>query len=152
MTGRSKKLLTVVGYPVCVLIGVAITMGLIPVYRIVSSITFGRHIQTVMSANETHSAVLLRKHNLADFNFIVEVDGLRVYTSPDLCGGADHEYRETLVWDKSGQTVVLELMGKRVFAYNANDKVSLGRGQLEEYEFHPMPNDLDCAYLKDIDE
>ena len=84
---------------------------------------------------------MLRKHNLADINFRMKVDGESVYESPDLMGFPDHLYRETLVWDKSGTVVVLELMGKRVFAYNADDKRPLVKGEIPNYEFYPTLSD-----------
>lgn len=132
--------------------GVIITLLSIPVYWLFSSLTVGRPIQTLRSPNDRHTAVLRRKHNLADFNFIVEINGRTVYISPDLCGAGDRSLRESLVWDKSGQVVVLELMGKRVFAYNATDGEVLGKGQLVGREFHPAPEDNFCTLLRDIDE
>ncbi len=132
--------------------GVVISLLAIPVYWFVSSLTFGRPIQTLHSPNPGHTAVLRRKHTLVDFNFIVEVNGEAVYRSPDLCA-ADRSLRETLVWDKSGQVVVLELMGKRVFAYNATDRQVLGKGQLSGRDFYPTQEDnYFCAVLSDIDE
>ena len=82
-------------------------------------------------------AKLLKKHNLGDINFIVKVDGERVYESSDLMPFPDHVYRETLLWDKTDTVVVLELMGKRVFAYNADEKREVVKGELANYEFYP---------------
>jgi hypothetical protein len=64
----------------------------------------------------------------------------------------DRSYRETLVWDKSGHIVVLELMGKRVFAYDAVNKRRLGKGELSKYQLYPMPSDYVYVELKDIDQ
>lgn len=149
---KPTKIAKVTGFLVCLTIGVLIGLIYVPVYKFGTSIWGGRHIQTLVSPNGRHSADLLRKHNLADFNFIVKVDGNRVFESPDLAGFPDNLYRETLVWDKTGRIVVLELMGKRVFAYDTREARNLGKGELRQYEFYPMPNDYFYVYLKDIDE
>lgn len=147
-----KQIAKVTGFLVCLTIGILIGLISVPVYKIGTSILGGRHIQTLVSPDGKRSAVLLRRNNLADFNFIVNVDGNRVYESSDLQGLPDNLYRETLVWDKTGKIVVLELMGKRVFAYDAEQQRILGKGELRQYEFYPMPNDYFYVYLEDIDE
>jgi hypothetical protein len=135
-------------YPACFLIGLA----LMPIYGFVSGELWGQNIQTLDSPNAAHRASLLKKYNLADINFIVKVDGVRVYESPDLIPFADRSYREALVWDKTGRVVMLELMGKRVFAYDAISKRRLERGELKNYVMYPMASDNVYVYLKDIDE
>ena len=145
-----KKLLTgvkVLAYPACFLLGIT----LLPTYGIVSGL-WGRNIQTLESPAGDHRVSLLKKHNLADINFIVKVDGVRVYESPDLMPFPDRLYRETLVWDKTGKIVVLELMGKRVFAYDVVNKRRLGKGELAQYQLYPVPSDYVYVNLKDIDE
>ena len=123
-----------------------------PVYGFVSGELWGKNIQTLESPHNEHNASLLKKYNLADINFIVKVDGVRVYESPDLIPFSDRSYREALVWDKTGRIVMLELLGKRVFAYDAVAKRSLGRGELKNYQMYPMSSDNVYVYLKDIDE
>lgn len=149
---ETKRISKAAGFFACVTVGIFTGLLINPFYQIAASITIGRSIQPLYSPSRNHKAVLLRKHNLADFNFIVKVDGDKVYQSPDLCGGGDHSFRETLVWDKTGQVVILELMGKRVFAYDAVNKRNLEKGELNQYEFSPMPGDYFCIYLRDIDE
>ncbi|MCA1618104.1 MAG: hypothetical protein LC795_02075 [Acidobacteria bacterium] len=140
--------LKVIAYPACFVVGMMAT----PAYGIFSGVFWGKNIQTLESPNGEHRAVLLKKFNLADINFIVKVDGERVYYSPDLMGFPDRWYRETLVWDKTGRVVVLELMGKRVFAYDTQTKRELQKGELNQYQLWPMPSDHNYADLKDIDE
>lgn len=149
---EAKRIAKVTDFLICLTIGVFIGLIAVPFYQIATSLFGGRHIQTLVSPNGKHSAVLLRKHNLVDTNFIVKVDGHRIYESPDLAGFSDNLYRETLVWDKTGRIVVLELMGKRIFAYDAVKERMLGKGELQQYELYPMPNDYFYVYLKDIDE
>ena len=140
--------LRILAYPACFLLGIA-TM---PMYGIVSGTLWGRNIQTLDSPHGEHRAALLKKYNLADINFIVKVDSKRVYESPDLMPFTDRSYRETLVWDKTGKVVVLELMGKRVFAYDALNKRMLGKGELSQYQLYPAPSDYVYVDLKDIDQ
>ena len=141
--------LRILAYPGCLLLGLVFT----PVYGFVSA-TFlsGESMQTLYSPDGTHRATLLRKYNLADFNFIVKIDGQRVYESPDLIPFSDRSYRETLVWDKNSKIVVLELMGKKVFAYDVANKRRLGKGELQQYRLYPLPTDNVYVVLKDIDE
>ena len=72
--------------------------------------------------------------------------------SPDLMPFFDHEYRETLVWDTTGRIVVLELMAKHVFAYDAKEHRPLRKGELVRYTLYPQPTDYVYVELKDIDE
>ncbi|MCW5957436.1 MAG: hypothetical protein KIT61_12685 [Pyrinomonadaceae bacterium] len=147
---RRRKFLIIVG-----LAGVLATAILIaisaPYMRYFWGVFIGEHLQTSISPSGEYTAVLRQKLNLADFNFTVYVDGQRVYTSPDLCGG---DYDEKLIWSKSGVAVVLVVKGRRVFAYDAREKRFLGKGQLGDFDVQPdlKPFELDCAYPKDLDE
>jgi hypothetical protein len=56
------------------------------------------------------------------------------------------------VWDETGRVVMLELMGKHVFAYDAEKKRDLVKGELKQYKFYPTPADQNYAAFVDIDE
>jgi hypothetical protein len=142
------KGLRVLAYPACILIGLAA----MPVYGVVSGLVWGKTLQSLPSSDKAHTATLLKKYNLADINFIVKVDGQRVFVSSDLMSFPDRWYRETLLWDESGKVVVLELMGKRVFAYDVQAKRRLEKGELSHYKLFPMPSDHNYAPIKDLDE
>lgn len=142
------KALVLFGCPACLLLG----MISLPAYRLVKTIIWGKNVQVLESPETNHRAALIKKYNIADINFIVKVDGEPVYESADLMPFPDHMYRETLVWDKTGRVVVLELMGKRVFAYDTVDRKRLGKGELKQYQLYPMPSDYVYIDLKDIDE
>jgi hypothetical protein len=122
------------------------------IYGAVSGILWGKTVQILYSPDEKHHAALLKKENLADINFIVEVDGRRIYESPDFMPFVDGSYRETLLWDKTGRVVVLELMGKRVFAYDTQARRRLQKGELGQYTLFPLPSDQNYAEISDIDE
>lgn len=139
------------GYFACLLLGIGFGIIAMPVYRVVTGIIGGRTVQTISSPNG-NQAVLYKKHNLADVNFKVAVGGETVYVSPDLMPFPDGMYRETLVWDETGRVVVLELMGKRVFAYDIVEKRKLVKGELSQYKLYPTTNEYVYVYLKDIDD
>ena len=123
-------------------------------YGIPALLRIPRKLQEISPAISTnHSAVLYKKNGLGDFNFIVKLDGKTVYTSPDYMTYPDFQYRETLLWDETGKVLVLELMGKRVFAIEAETGKKLQKGELQGLKFHPVPSDKDFyAPLKDLDE
>ncbi len=148
MKQKLLRFLVLFGCPACLLIGAAT----LPAYGVISGILWGRNVQTITSSDGEHRAVLLRKENLADINFIVKVDGKTVYRSPDLMPFSDRKYRETLLWDKTERIVVLELMGKRVFAYDTVTDNKLGKGEIGTYTLYPMPSDYVYIDLKDIDD
>jgi hypothetical protein len=145
---RLKNFLKLAAYPLCFLLG----LQFYPAYELLSILAKPRRLQTVVASGGKHTAELYKKHNLADINFIVSVDGQRVYVSSDLNGFLDGEYRETLLWDKTGTVVVLELMGKHVFAFNAETKQTLKKGELQSYKLYPLLSDVQYAPIKDIDE
>ena len=138
-------------YTFCLFAGITLGLIFMPTYRVVSSVFGGRTLQTVWSDSGQH-AVLYKQYSLMNINFKVEVDGQIVYISPDVLNFPDGMYRETLVWDETGRVVVLELMGKRVFAYDAVEKRKLGKGELSQYKLHPTPSDNVLEELHDIDE
>ncbi len=147
-----EKSYKLIGFAICLTIGIFIGLLSYPFYQIISGITIGRHLETLYAPETNHNATLLKKLNLADINFIVKVDGVKVYTSPDYMGFPDHLYRENLVWDKSGKIVVLELMGKRTFGYNAEEKREITKNELEKYVFYPTPSDTNYAPIRDLTE
>jgi hypothetical protein len=111
-----------------------------------------RKIQTLESPNRKDSATLYKINGLGDINFIVKVNGVQVYRTGDLETLPDHLYRETLLWDKKGEVLVLELMGKKVFAYNTAINKALYKGELRDYSLSPLPtDDRFSTPLEDID-
>lgn len=95
-------------------------------------------LQTLRSPDGFHTAELLRADHL-DRNYVVRVDGARVYVSPDFAPRSDLPYRETLVWDKTGHVVVLEVARHRIFGYNVEKGAPLSDEELLAVEFAPDP-------------
>lgn len=87
---------------------------------------FGIHDQRVVqildSADGSTRAELVRRYALFDLNFMVFVNGQKIYTSPDFDGTYKIAYRETICWDTSGKDLVLEIAGRRLFGYNLATK------------------------------
>ncbi len=95
-------------------------------------------LQTLQSPDGLHTAELVRSDHL-DRNYIVRVDGARVYVSPDFSPRNDLPYRETLAWDETGRVVVLEVARRRIFGYDAVKRETLSEEELLAVEFPPDP-------------
>jgi hypothetical protein len=69
-----------------------------------------RTVQVLYSPDGKQKAVLKRMDGI-DLVFYVKVNGRKVYSSPDFAPNHKVDFRERLVWDKSGTIVVLEVIG-----------------------------------------
>ena len=83
-----------------------------------------------------HRAKLIR-HQGIDVNFRVVVDCENIYYSPDFAP-VEFDFREQIAWDKTGNIVVLEVAGKRLFAYDAEQKRQLSDSELLSVEYTPF--------------
>lgn len=110
---------------------------------------FGTPVQTVRSTESGNVAVLREHFGIIDYNISVEVNGTSVYRSGDIQGISPTQLRGTLIWDKTGQVVVLELMGRPAFAYDAANNRNVGKSFIKELDFYPMPQDFWFAELPD---
>jgi hypothetical protein len=90
-------------------------------------------VMTKYSPDGNHGAKLYRVQGI-DVDFSVIVDGNRVYDSPDFAP-VHADFREQIAWDKSGQILVLEVGGKRLFGYQAVEKKPLTDAELLSVEF-----------------
>jgi hypothetical protein len=124
--------------------GLIFGLLMIPVGYISWEIYFGTPIQTLNS--EGHTATLRRMFGIIDYNLVVEVDGKRVYHSGDIWGISERQLRATLVWDKTGRVVAYEQMGKIVFAYDAQEKRTIGNDELKDYCLSPMPETYELYF------
>jgi hypothetical protein len=86
----------------------------------------------------SHRAELLRMDGI-DRNYVVKVDGRVVYGSPDFSPRTDLAFRETLLWDRTGRVVILQVAGHRIFGYDAEAYRRLGDGELLAIELPPEP-------------
>lgn len=74
-------------------------------------------LQVLRSLDGEHEVELVRSDHL-DRNYLVYVDGRRVYVSPDFAPGHDFPFRESLLWDATGRVILLEVAGHRIFGYD----------------------------------
>ena len=93
-------------------------------------------IQNKSNSTNSHRAKLIR-HQAIDVNFKVVVDGEQVYFSPDFAP-VDFDFREQIAWDKTGNIIILEVAGKRLFAYDAERKRQLSDGEMLSVEYTPF--------------
>ena len=94
------------------------------------------HVMTKTSPDGGHTAKLVRSQGI-DVNFDLSVDGDRVYWSPDFAP-EKADFRERIAWDESGQSVVLEVGGERLFGYSATEKRPLTDTELLKIAFTPF--------------
>lgn len=126
----SKKVLLAVG---CLIAGAAIFFVLI-----VAAFYFSA-VSTVMkkaSPDGQHNAELVRIDGI-DVNFRLNVDGRRVYSSPDFAPSRT-DFREQIVWSAGNNIVVLEVGDERIFGYDAAERRELSDAELLNVQFTPF--------------
>jgi hypothetical protein len=90
------------------LIGFAVVFGIMLLPAMIGFWPNRTKLQTLRSPNGRWTAELFRSDSI-DRNYTVRVGGARVYASPDFSPRQDIPYRETLLWDKTGRIVILEV-------------------------------------------
>ena len=107
-------------------------MGILLVAVIASALYFYfSHVTTVQrktSPDGMHRARLVRYDSI-DVNFEVIVDGEKVFRSADFAP-VKHDFREQINWDASGNSVVLEVAGQRLFGYDAQRRRKLSDNEV----------------------
>ena len=120
-------------WSVIVLLSVVLLIGGLFALVYFSSVTT---VQSKLNPTGSHRAKLVR-HQGIDVNFKVVVDGETIYYSPDFAP-VEFDFREHIAWDKTGKIVVLEVAGKRLFAYDAEQKRQLTETELLAVEYMPF--------------
>jgi len=120
-------------WSVIVLLSIVFLIGGLFAVIYFSSVTT---IHTKLNLTGSHKAKLVR-HQAIDVNFKVVVDGETIYYSPDFAP-VEFDFREQIAWDKTGNIVVLEVAGKRLFAYDAEQKRQLSDSELLSVEYTPF--------------
>lgn len=93
-------------------------------------------MQRKSSADGKHAAKLLRYDSI-DVNFEVVIDGEKVFRSADFAP-VKFDFREQINWDASGDIVILEVAGQRLFGYNARQKRRLNDGEIVDTKYAPF--------------
>lgn len=97
-----------------------------------------RPVQYLRSSDGAHQAILERVDGI-DLNFRVKVDGKEIYRSPDFAPRRDIPFRETLLWDDSGNVLLFEVGGHRLFGYNVAQGQALSNVALLQAKVSPVP-------------
>jgi hypothetical protein len=92
-------------------------------------------VMTKRSPDGKHTAKLTRMQAI-DVNFVVTVDGRRIYVSSDFAP-VRADFREQLFWSADGAAVVLEVADRRIFGYHQVEKRALE--DLELHQVRPTP-------------
>ena len=93
-------------------------------------------VQTKVSPSGAHRAKLVRL-DWIDVNFEVAVDGRDVFRSRDFAP-VRQDFREQINWDATGNVVVLEVAGQRLFAYDARKKRILSAEETRAAKYPPF--------------
>ncbi len=144
-----KKYLQYIGYLVCFILGLTLQSN----FQYAQDIFWGQKKEIAYPNQTGQVASLITQRNLADINFIVKIDGKKIYRSPEYASYSEGWYQEYLQWDVTGKVLLLKLLGKRVFAYNTTTQKELRKGELAQYQFREMKDIREnYAPIKDIDE
>lgn len=95
-------------------------------------------VQFLSSPDRAHQAVLERTEFM-DLNFEVKLDGRVIYRSPDFAPDPTLAHRETLLWDDSGNILILEIAGQRLFGYDVTRGKALSSAALPRVKVRPTP-------------
>jgi hypothetical protein len=108
-------------------------------------LSLSRTLQEAQSPDGQRRVELIRIDGL-DRNYIIRVDGTRVWNSPDFSPRDDIPYREALVWNATGNVVVFEVANHRVCGIDVNAKRVLTDAELLALELAPEPRLWDYGY------
>jgi hypothetical protein len=127
VTQRSFWLATGIAV-IVVFVGIA---GLVSLYR-----SFVVHIMTKTSPDGRHYAQLYRIDGI-DRIFKVYVNGNKVFQSADFAP-KDVDCREHIAWSSDGQTIVLNVAGERLFAFDVAENRTVTDSEIGSVEFTPF--------------
>jgi hypothetical protein len=91
---------------------------------------------TKESPDRQHQAKLAKSSGI-DVNFRVFLDGQFIFGSPDFAP-LRADFREQIVWDKTGRFLLLEIAGERVFGYDVGNRRELSDAEVLAVEFVPF--------------
>lgn len=95
-------------------------------------------LQTISSPDGRHEVRLVRQEGI-DRNYLIYVDGTRVFVSRDFAPRGDIPWYEALRWDAAGSTIVFEAAQQRLFGYEVEDRRQLSDEELLAVEIAPEP-------------
>jgi hypothetical protein len=142
---KPRKAVKIITVAFCVLVGLVLiyTVSMLLFFRFFMWPT--KTVQVLYSSEYKHKAVLKRLDGI-DLIFFVIVDGRKVYSSPDFAPNRKVSFREKIIWDKTSDIVILEVMGRRLFGYNAQTCKAISDAELLAIEYAPEPNDWEYGF------
>lgn len=140
-----KIKLRVIANTIILLLSICIVFCAAFYFFFLRQVVMVRTIQILHSPDSMYKAKLVRIDSI-DINFYVKVNGERVYWSPDFAPNPKVDFHERLVWDSSGQIVVLEVTRRRLFGYDTKNKRNLSDEELLEVEYAPEPNKWEYGF------
>ena len=99
---------------------------------------FWQTLQQLPSPDGKHTVKLVRQDAI-DRNYLIYVDGERVYVSPDFVPRDDISFQEALHWDAAGSIVVFEVAKRRLFGFDVREHRPLSDDELLAVELAPVP-------------
>jgi hypothetical protein len=127
---------TRLSYVVVFLLGVFIASS----WHWLKSNFYFRPVQYLRSSDKVHQAALEREEHFLDLTFRVILDGQQIYRSPEFGGRPDIPFRETLLWDDSGNILLFEVGGHRLFGYDIAQSRTLSNVELVQVKASPVPD------------
>jgi hypothetical protein len=105
-----------------------------------------RVVQILESPDGQLKAQLIRKYDFLDLNFIIELNGDKIYRSEDFRPNYTIPFRETILWDKTGKNLIFEIDGYRLFGYSVTEKRRLSEKELLSLQVQNLkPEDFGFA-------
>ena len=102
-----------------------------------------RVVQILESPDGQLKAQLIRRYDFLDLNFIIELNGDKIYRSEDFRPNYTIPFRETILWDKNGKNLIFEIDGHRLFGYNVTEKRRLSNRELLSLQVqNPKPENF----------
>ena len=89
-----------------------------------------RVVQILESPDNRFKAELIRRHDFLDLNFFVQLNGEQIFRSEDFRPNNTVPFRETILWDTTGENLIFEIGGHRLFGYSLATKRKLSDKEL----------------------
>lgn len=124
-----------------IVIGLAVlAVSLVAAYFTLERVVEARTLTVVkkVSPDDRHTAKLVTRQAGLDVNIYVDLDGSRIYTSPDFAAPAKVDFQERLAWDRSSTILMLEVAGERLFGYNVRQNRTLTPMELLQVKLPPF--------------
>ena len=97
--------------------GVVVLLGVYPAAQRLLDVRTLTLIKKTSADGEHHVKLVTRQSGF-DINVILEVDGARVYTSPDFVAPPRADLQESVMWDRTNSVVLVAVAGERLCGFH----------------------------------